>query len=83
MKYQCPCCGYYTFNEEVNGSYNICAVCFWEDDPVQLEDPTYDGGANHVSLIQARKNYLDFGACAKELMPYVRKPKDDELCGNN
>ena len=83
MKYKCPCCGYYTFNEEVNGSYDICGVCFWEDDPVQLEDPTVEGGANHVSLIQARKNYLDFGACDKELIPCVRKPKDDELRGNN
>lgn len=31
MKYKCPCCGYYTFDEKPNGNYDICEVCFWED----------------------------------------------------
>lgn len=30
---------------------------FWEDDPIQLEDNEYKGGANRVSLIQARHNF--------------------------
>lgn len=29
-KYKCPCCGYYTLDER--GGYDICPVCFWEDD---------------------------------------------------
>lgn len=40
-KYKCPCCGFYTFDEKLNGNYDICPVCFWEDDPIQLEDNEY------------------------------------------
>lgn len=81
MKYKCPCCGYYTFDEKPNGSYDICKVCFWEDDPMQLEDPTYNGGGNHISLKEARENFLKFGACERKMIVYVRKPKQDELKG--
>lgn len=81
MKYKCPCCGYYTFDNQSDGSYNICEVCFWEDDPIQLEAPTYEGGANKVSLTKAKKNYIEFGACKREMIPYVRKPYLDELSG--
>ncbi len=80
-KYKCPCCGFYTFDEKLNGNYDICPVCFWEDDPIQLEDNEYKGGANRVSLIQARHNFLLFGACEEEMKKHVRKPKEDELRG--
>lgn len=79
MKYKCPCCRYYTFSHKPNGSYDICPVCYWEDDPVQLDDPTYEGGANHVSLKQARLNYQKFGACEKKMLSYVRKPNLNEI----
>lgn len=81
MKYKCPCCGYYTFENQPNGSYDICKVCFWEDDPIQLDDPTFEGGANRVSLQQARLNFKEFGACEKRLISYVRKPTDEEIYG--
>lgn len=45
-RFACPCCGYKTYLEEPGGTYLICAVCFWEDDPVQLSDPDFEGGAN-------------------------------------
>ena len=80
-KYKCPCCGFYTFDEKSNGNYDICPVCFWEDDPIQLEDNEYEGGANRVSLVQARHNFLSFGACEEEMKKHVRKPKEDELHG--
>ena len=83
LKYKCPCCGNYTFEEKPNGKYDICKVCFWEDDPIRLDDPTYEGGANHVSLMQAQKNYLEFGACDRKMIPYVRKPQMDELSGKD
>ncbi|MBO9829905.1 hypothetical protein J7373_16760 [Xanthomonas sp. A2111] len=48
----CPCCGNLTIEEP--GQYEICPVCQWEDDPVQSGDPGYSGGANELSLNQAR-----------------------------
>ena len=29
-KYKCLCCGYRTL--DTRGEYDICPVCFWEDD---------------------------------------------------
>jgi hypothetical protein len=81
MNYKCPCCGYYTLAEKANGTYVICPVCFWEDDPVQLNDPDYSGGANEESLNQSRINFTEFGACEKRVKPHVRPPNEDELHG--
>ena len=81
MKYKCPCCGYYTFLDKPSGNYDICEVCYWEDDPIQSKNPAYADGANHVSLQQARKNYKRFGACKKEMVSHVRHPKENELYG--
>ena len=49
----CPCCGAKTLSEA--GAYEICEICDWEDDPVQAADPDYAGGANTLSLNEARK----------------------------
>lgn len=79
MKYTCPCCGYKTLDEEPPGTFDICEICFWEDDSIQFEDPDYEGGANVPSLRQAQKNYLAFGAYDKHCLKFVRKPtKEDE-----
>jgi len=51
----CPCCGKYYFREK--NAYEICPVCGWEDDPLQRKDEEFAGGANALSLAQARKNY--------------------------
>lgn len=81
--FTCPCCGYKTFDHEPNGSYDICGVCFWEDDPIQLEDPDYEGGANPMSLRQAQQNFLEFGACDRDMLPNVRKAAKDEQRDEN
>ena len=83
MLYKCECCGYFTLPEKSAGNYNICPVCFWEDDIVQLEDPNYQGGANEESLNQARKNYYIFKASSKRFIGNVRKPFEAELPENN
>ena len=62
---------------------NICPVCFWQDDYVQLHDHDFSGGANKVSLNQARKNFIEFGACERELRQYVREARESELPCNN
>ena len=51
-KYQCACCLGYTLDKL--GSYEICQVCGWEDDDLQNEDIDYAGGANDMSIRQAR-----------------------------
>lgn len=83
MRYKCECCGNYTLPEESGGTDYICPVCYWQDDYVQLNDPYFEGGANEVSLIQARENYRAFGAKEKRVISYVRKPLPEELPENN
>jgi hypothetical protein len=78
MKYACPCCRNLTLAEPPPGTFQICPVCYWEDDPVQFADPAYAGGANKLSLLAARKNYVDFGASDPEFVKEVRLPRPDE-----
>lgn len=80
-KYKCPCCGYYTFENKPNGLYDICPVCFWEDDLFAYEDQDRVSDCNHVSLNKAKQNYKEFGACCEKDIDFVRKPNDDELSG--
>jgi len=51
--YPCPACGFFTMGEPP-GSYEICSVCDWEDDHVQLKHPRMGGGANKASLVEAQ-----------------------------
>ncbi|MGI6205517.1 MAG: CPCC family cysteine-rich protein [Anaerovoracaceae bacterium] len=51
-KIKCPVCGKYYFN--ARASFEICPVCNWENDPLQYDCPNEDGGANQMSLNQAR-----------------------------
>ncbi|MFS8121813.1 CPCC family cysteine-rich protein, partial [Rhizobium sp. BR 250] len=57
VSYRCPCCRCLTLHERAG--YEICPVCFWEDDG--QDDPYADqvrGGPNaDLSLTQARQNY--------------------------
>ncbi|MBK9585761.1 MAG: CPCC family cysteine-rich protein [Alphaproteobacteria bacterium] len=78
-KFKCPCCECMTFDEKPDGSFIICPVCFWEDDPVQLKDETFEGGANKVSLKQAKANFKKFGACDSVALQHVRSPKPEEI----
>ena len=77
IKRKCPCCGYLTL-EEAKGDFDICPVCFWEDDPVQNENPDFGGGANHVSLNEAKRNYINIGASDERFIEYVREPYVEE-----
>lgn len=56
-QYLCPVCGEYYFGER--NAFEICPVCGWEDDPVQREDPDFEGGANELSLNQYRIKYQE------------------------
>lgn len=56
-EYLCPCCENHSFYERE--SYEICPVCNWEDDPVQSKKTDLAGGANQMSLNEARKAYRE------------------------
>jgi hypothetical protein len=60
--YRCWCCGQPVLREEPRGTYEICANCGWEDDPVQLQDPDYAGGANGLSIRQHRRQLFEDAA---------------------
>jgi hypothetical protein len=57
---KCPCagCGFYTIGLDYFGSYNICPLCDWEDDGMQLANPACGGGANLDSLIEHQQQYI-------------------------
>jgi len=56
-RFPCPSCGFLVFSEPP-GSYEICAVCGWEDDHVQLKHPSMGGGANKLSLAEHQARAL-------------------------
>jgi hypothetical protein len=74
----CPCCGYEVFAEPP-GSYDICPICFWEDDVVQLAFPDLAGGANGCSLIEGQATFSTLGACEPRVKPHVRDPVPSDL----
>jgi len=58
---QCPCCDYFTLGER--GGHEICDVCFWEDDGLDLDSLDTHSGPNHLTLREARANFGRLGAC--------------------
>jgi hypothetical protein len=79
MNFACPCCRNRTLSEEPPGTFEVCPVCFWEDDELQLKNVDYASGANNVSLRCARQNYIEFGACHEDFMDKVRLPTAEEI----
>jgi hypothetical protein len=63
----CPCCGYRSLRKR--GEYEICRVCFWEDDGTT----TLDGisGPNHMTLRDAQLNFRHLGAVDERARQYV------------
>ena len=58
----CPCCGNHTIGEPA--VYEICPVCFWEDDGQGDHDAdlVWGGPNRDLSLAVARENYKRIGA---------------------
>lgn len=63
---------------EPPGSYEICEVCWWEDDAVQLRWPTWAGGANRPNLLEAQQNFQRVGANEERAANRARPANDDE-----
>ena len=78
-RFQCPCCRFFTLSER--GGFEICPVCFWEDDGQDDADAdVVRGGPNgSLSLTRARENYRQLGACEARFTANVRAPIPEEL----
>ena len=55
----CPCCGYKTLGERE--AWEICPICFWEDEPIT--DPYVGTGGPNGSLspYEAQQNFVAIG----------------------
>ena len=55
QRYRCPCCHFRTLSER--GGFDVCPVCFWEDDGQDDHDAdVIRGGPNSaLSLMQSGK----------------------------
>ena len=79
LRYNCPCCGFRTLSER--GGFEICEVCFWQDDGQDEHDAdVVRGGPNHrLSLSQAQRNFAALGAIERRFIKHVRPPRPDEI----
>ncbi len=64
---ECPCCEYRSLPAQ--GEYEICPVCFWEDDGTSDLDSI--SGPNHLTLREARLNVERFGAVTADATRHV------------
>jgi hypothetical protein len=76
-QYPCPCCGRLVFEGDP-GFDEICPVCFWQNDLVCLRWPQVAAGPNHVSLVDAQKNFEAIGASEGRLLQFVRPASPDQ-----
>ncbi|WP_416963010.1 CPCC family cysteine-rich protein [Streptomyces sp. Agncl-13] len=76
--YRCPCCDFPTLDER--GNFEICPVCFWEDDGQDDHDADrVRGGPNGpLSLTEARRNFHAMEACDERCTQFVRPPLSGE-----
>ncbi|MCS3530123.1 CPCC family cysteine-rich protein [Chryseobacterium sp. JUb7] len=74
-EFQCYCCGYFTIEER--GHYEICDVCFWEDDGSNILDE--ESGPNYMTLEEGRKNFAKFGACEERFTIDVEKNPENKF----
>lgn len=73
-QYQCPCCDFYTLANRA--SYDICPVCYWEDEGLDLDRLDQPSRANHISLRQARSNFVQYGACDEGAVSLVMRASE-------
>lgn len=70
----CPSCGFLTL-EGNYGNYDICDVCGWEDDGIQLANPCSGGGANGKSLAEAQQSSLNRYPLGVDLAEGIKRCK--------
>lgn len=78
VRHACPCCGFLTLSSR--GWHETCPVCYWDDDGQDDHDADVcRGGANLVSLTEARRNFKAFRASDRRRTKYVRDPLPEEV----
>jgi hypothetical protein len=77
--YHCPCCGYPTLT--MRSGFEVCAVCYWEDDGQDSHDANrVRGGPNGaLSLTKAIANFALLSACEENMADKVRPPTKQEI----
>lgn len=71
LKNSCPVCGYLTLDER--DSFEICGICYWEDDGIDDFEENKTSGPNHMTLKEGRLIFRE----AK------RKPINTKFAGYN
>lgn len=56
---KCACCGSEEVPQGEKGLGYICENCGWEKDGVQEDKPDFNGGANIMSLNEAKQAYKE------------------------
>jgi len=79
QRHACPCCLFITLGER--GRFEICEVCFWEDDGQDERDADVvrSGPNGGLSLTKARANFVAFGAWEERARDKVRSPRPEEI----
>lgn len=54
---KCPVCGRYELERE--NDFEICEVCGWENDGIQMDNPDEENCANQMSFNQAHKAWAE------------------------
>ncbi len=76
-KWTCFICGHQTLDSRCD--WDICPVCFWEDDTWvdgnQDESSPANGG---LRVSEAQANYLVHRCCCLAMISHVRAPRPDE-----
>ncbi len=78
-RYECECCGFKTLLNP--GHYDICDVCWWEDDrpTTARRGPDAPSGPNRISLRDARANFRASGASKDRFRHLARAPRPEEF----
>ena len=76
---RCLCCGCRTLT--VPGVFELCPVCWWQDDGQDDSDADVVRGTvnGELSLAEARNNFQICGAAHPRFVSHVRKPLESEV----
>src|SRR5262245_51386512 len=81
-KYPCPACGYLTIENPAD--WDICPICFWEDDVFYTPGEDRTSSANRgMAISEAQANFILYGAVDLKCKDHVRQPTALDQKGAN